>query len=353
MIPQLLYVAVAGGERSGVHTLEFRPKTAEIREVAFQSLSGAGYLVFSQDGTRLYATGNGAGKYTDGGDVAAFAVAPDGGLTYLNSQPSGGASCCHVTVGGGFVYCANYSGGSFAEFKLAPDGSLERRSQLLPHSGHSAHPTRQASAHPHFVSVTPEGRFLAVVDLGCDGVFFYPFDPVAGIVGKPAGFGAATPGDGPRHLVFNAAGDLAYVANELGNSVSVFDYRDGTMRLRQTASSVPAGFEGESTVAAIRWSDGGRRLWVSNRGHDSLAAYEVKADGSIAPAGHVPSQGNGPRDFVPFGEGRWMAVANEKSDNLAILERPAEAGGTWREVVSMPLASRPIGVLPFPVRRSP
>jgi len=342
----LLYIAAAGGDQSGIHTLEFNPDQGSLRDQAFAPLPGAGYLVFSKDGTRMYATGSGKAKYEDGGEVAAFSVAADGGLTYLNSQPSGGASTCHLAVSDNFVYCANYSSASFAEIKLAVDGSLDRRTKLLRHEGRSVHPTRQAAPHPHFVGVTPDGRYVTVVDLGCEGIYLYPLDPAKGISEAPFSFGKSAPGDGPRHLVFNAAGTLAYVANELANSVSVFGYVDGTLSHRQTATSLPANFTGQNTVAAIRLSPDGKTLFVSNRGHDSIALYDVQASGLVEASGFVGARGMGPRDFALFGDASWMAVTNEKSDNVAILAAPRDGGTGWESILSLPISARPICVLP-------
>jgi 6-phosphogluconolactonase len=348
MLNLILYVAAAGGTNSGIHTLSYNPANETLRSVAFTALPGAGYLVFSADRTSLYAAVSQSATFAGDGEVAAFAVAPDGSLKYLNSLPSGGLSCCHLTLGGRYLYCANYSGGTVGEFKLAADGSLERRTQLLRHEGKGAHPTRQTSAHPHFTQLTPDGRFLAVVDLGCDGVFFYPLDPVAGIPATPSGFSASTPGDGPRHLVFDATGSVAYVANELGNSVSVCGYTNGALTLRQTVPTLPSGFSAPSSVAAIRLSPDGRRLYCSNRGHDSVAEFDVGSDGALAPDGHIPAGGNGPRDFILFPDTEWMAVANEKSDNVVILARSSQDGNTYRTAASLSIASRPICVLYSP-----
>lgn len=345
MMKLILYVAAAGGVNSGIHTLSHDPAHETLQSVAFTALPGASYLILSTDRTRLYAAVSESAKFAGDGEVAAFAVAPDGTLSFLNSLPSGGLSCCHLTLGGGHLYCANYRGGTVAEFKLAADGSLERRTQLLRHEGRGAHSTRQTSAHPHFTQVTPDGRFLAVVDLGCDGVFFYPLDAVAGIPSTPSGFSKSTPGDGPRHLVFSADGDMAYVANELGNSVTVCAYANGALSQRQTVPTIPVGFGTPTSVAAIRLSSEGKTLYCSNRGHDSLAVFDVQPDGLLVAAGHIPAGGNGPRDFILLPDAQRLAVANEKSDTGAILARLSRNGDDYRVAASLTIASRPICVL--------
>lgn len=345
-----LLVAAAEGPRSGLHAFACDPDGRILRASGFAALPGAGYLALSPAGNRLYAAVSVSARHPGDGEVSAFALSPDGGLVFLNSLPAGGLSCCHLAVEARHLYCANYRGGTFAEFLLAPDGRLERRTRLIRHAGRGAHPERQAGAHPHFVGFTPDGRFLAVVDLGCDGVFFYGFDPENGIAGQPAGFSACAPGAGPRHLVFDASGTQAYVANELGNSVTVCDYRRGTLRERQTLSTLPAATAVENSVAAIRLAPDGRRLHVSNRGHDSIAVFSVRSDGLLDPAGHVPAQGRGPRDFILLDEGRRLAVVHERSDTLAVFGL-----STVDDAPEEPLrqtlleAGRPIGILEIPV----
>lgn len=335
MDKHVLYVTGCSLEKDGgIYSIEFTPDDGKIRTTAFNALPGVGYLVFSSDRTRLYASVSRTVSDPDNGQVAAFSVARDGSLTLLNSLPSGGLSSCHVVIGGSHLYCANYSSGTFGEFLIGGDGGLVKRGQLLRHEGKSVHPTRQVCAHPHCVQVTPDGRFLAVVDLGCDGVYLYPLDKSKGISSKPSHFCAAEPGDGPRHILFNAAGDLAYIVNELGNSASVYRYAAGKLTHIQTVSSLPKGFTGESTGSAIRMTPDGKRLLVSNRGHESIAIYDVLSDGRLAFVDTVPVLGSWPRDFILFAGARFMAVTNEKSDNVVIFSCDQGRAGSFRHVAT-------------------
>lgn len=72
------------------------------------------------------------------------------------------------------------------------------------------------------------------------------------------------------------------VANELDNTVTLYDYdpAKGSLTARQSLPTLPANSP-ESTVADIHLSADNKRLYVSNRGHDSIAVYDVLADGSL------------------------------------------------------------------------
>ena len=74
----------------------------------------------------------------------------------------------------------------------------------------------------------------------------------------------------------------------------------------------------ENTLAHLVLHPSGRWLYASNRGHDSLAVFNVAADGKLSPAGHVPSGGRTPRSFALTLDGHWLIALNQDSDSLAL-----------------------------------
>lgn len=58
-------------------------------------------------------------------------------------------------------------------------------------------------------------------------------------------------------------------------------------------------------------------MYVSNRGHDSIAAFTFDgASGRMALIEHVPTEGKTPRNFVIDPTGKFMLVANQRSDSI-------------------------------------
>ena len=211
--------------------------------------------------------------------------------------PTQGECACHLDVVDGTVYTVNYLSGSVTR---VPDTRVT-------HHGHGPHPTRQEAPHTHFVRRTPDNRYLFVVDLGLDTIFTYDFDlHEVARAQVPAGAGC-------RHLDYSADGSTVFCVNELGSSVSVFDYADGHLTLRETVSALPADFTGANTAAAIRVV--GDRLYVSNRGHDSIAWFPIDGAHLGAPQ-WTPCGGASPRDFAVFGA--WMFCTNETTDNVTV-----------------------------------
>lgn len=293
----------------------------------FTPLPNAGYLAFARNRQRLYAT---CAVAEGVGGCAAFRVEPDGSLAFLNQAAADGPGACHLAAdaAGGFLYCANYHSSSVAEFALAEDGGIAERLKVIRHTGRGVHPERQAAPHPHFTSFTPDGRYLCVVDLGLDAVMLYPFDPARGLdAAHPSVFKVTPPGSGPRHLVFNQAGDRAYLVNELGNSVVALAYAAGRFDLLQCAASIPPHLTCPTKASAIRLAEDEQYLFASNRGFDSIACYRVgRAGGALELYDLALSGGSSPRDINFLPGMKKFAAANEFSGNVVFFDYDRHTG---------------------------
>ncbi len=282
-------------------------------KLAYSPLTGSNYLAYSLDRQMLYST-----CIIDGaGGAAAFRIRADHSLEFINQLPSCGKSTCYIVAapGGKFLYTANYSAANISEFALRADGGIEKLVRTIDFTGHGALP-RQTEPHPHFVNFTPDGKYLIVIDLGLDAIKLFGFDPERGLldVEHPYVFQVEPAGSGPRHLVFNAAGDRAYLLNEIGNTVITLKYENGTLDFMQLLPTLPAGFHEYSKAAAIRLSPDERFLYASNRGYDTVACYAVNADGTLSFRALTPTHGTSPRDINFLPGGRAFAAANEFSD---------------------------------------
>lgn len=213
-------------------------------------------------------------------------------------QSTHGECACHIAVDNGNIYCANYISGSVCKL---PD-------TLIVHEGHGPNTPRQDKAHTHFVMKTFDGYILAV-DLGMDTVFTYTTDLEEVSKSKiPDGHGA-------RHLVFSKDNRYVYCINELAATVTVFSYNDGRLTPKGTYRSLPEDFHGANTAAAIRISGDGKYLYVSNRGHDSITAFEIDGEELILKS-ITPCGGKGPRDFNIIGD--FLICTNEGTGNVTI-----------------------------------
>ena len=213
-----------------------------------------------------------------------------------------GEVACHLTAKDGNVYVVNYLSGSVVKM---PD-------KLVSHQGRSVHPKRQTSPHTHFVSYSPDGRYLLVADLGMDKILVYDQDL------SLAATASVPPGQGARHLAFSEDGKTVFCVNELGSTVSVFSYAGGKLSLKDTYRALPQGYAGENTAAAIRTA--GDFLYVSNRGQDAISCFKI-AGGKLAMFDSVSCGGRSPRDFNITPDGRYLLCANELSDTVTCFAR--------------------------------
>jgi 6-phosphogluconolactonase len=261
------------------------------------------------------------------GAVSAFSVDQSTGqLTWLNRKSSGGAHPAHLTVdpSGRFVLVANYTGSNVEVLPIMVDGSLGDPTDLVSHAaelGLGPNSGRQNAPHPHAIPFDPGGRFILVPDLGLDRTFVYRLNPMTGklTANDPPFAMASKPGAGPRHIAFHPGGSVAYVINELNSTIDVFGYdgERGALRLMQTISTLPAGFEGMSTTAEVVVAPSGRHVYGSNRGHDSIAIFAVDpASGTLTSAGWVPVGGRTPRNFNIDPTGAYLYAANQNTDNI-------------------------------------
>ena len=90
------------------------------------------------------------------------------------------------------------------------------------------------------------------------------------------------------------AGALIVAVNELSNTLSVYGQAEGCANPpRELAhANAAARLDRRQLAAALRLHPNGRLLMVSNRGHDSIAAFRLRRDAPwLEPLGHFPPAG--------------------------------------------------------------
>lgn len=264
--------------------------------------------------------------------VHAFSLDPaSGALDHLNQQPSHGVLPCHVSVSdnGNYVFVANYQDGVIAVYSIHADGRLGAASDIIRHHGSSVNPVRQQGPHAHCMFTAPDKRCVLSCDLGLDKIMIYRLEQTSGrlLAGDPAWVNTY-PGAGPRHLAFHPRGRHVFVINELDASIIVYAYNDGALAPLQSISTLPAGYTGAPSGAAIKIAASGRFVYASNRGHDSIAIFGFdEIEGRLSLLGHESTQGKFPRDFAIDPSGDFLLVANQNSDTIVSLRIDPRSGG--------------------------
>jgi len=340
----------------GIYAYRFQGATGTITPMGSAGLAAEtenpSFLAVHPNQRFLYAV-NEVSNYEGGkvGSVSAFSIdRATGTLTLLNRVSSRGADPCHLSVdrSGKWLFVANYSGGSVAAFPLQDDGKLGEATAFFQHAGSSVNKARQAGPHAHAVEVSPDNRVLLVADLGLDRVLSYPLvSATGGLRPAESQFAEMAPGSGPRHLAFRPDGQFVYVLNEMQSSVAAFRYdaRPGALVKVQTASTLPPGFTAENSGAEIAVHPGGRFLYASNRGQDSIVVFRIdSAKGTLTPVDGVSTQGKTPRGFAIHPSGRFLVAANQNSSTL-VLFRIDQATGALTPAGTTVQVPTPVSVV--------
>jgi 6-phosphogluconolactonase len=329
MAEQLLFIgSYAEASKPGIYVYRFAPDTGALTPLtSFSGIANPSFLVIHPNGKWLYAVSETSVK-SNNRPGAVWALEFDRAantLRPLNHQPSGGDWPCHLALDATakHLFVANYGTGSASMLNIQADGSLETTHQVQ-HEGQGPNQARQEGPHAHSTTITPDNQYAIVADLGIDHLVLYRIDSAGGKLYHHRRI-HTRPGAGPRHLAFHPNHVTLYAANELANTVTVYQYdpAHGTLTEKQTLATLPAGAP-ENTVAHIEVSSAGDRVYVSNRGHDSIAVFAVNAAGELEHTTTVSSGGETPRNFTLAPDGKHLLVANQNTGDVTVF--PLRAG---------------------------
>lgn len=317
-----IYIASYGqNEDKGIYAAKLDENTGALTLYQHLKMDDyPSYLVHKHE--FIYASlKNGTGKNTNGG-VASYLINEDGTLTLNDNYASSGRSYTHLCISEDdrYLFAANYHVGTTAAYELCQH-KIVRKVSVVHHTGHGPDPLgRQTMPHVHYVGLTPDKKYVYSVDLGSDKIVLYYYE---GAYLKEYRHQDIVPGSGPRHMIFSQDGRFCYLVNEIANTIMVFHYHEGIFGMIQMISTLPRHFEGKSSAAAIHLSKNGTHLFVSNRGHNSIAMYAVNKDNGKLYLLYMVHTGAGPRDFRIYDD-RYMVVACQKDDCLEVLKMDLE-----------------------------
>jgi len=303
-------------QSEGIYSAHFDSETGRISDIKLAvEASDPAFLLVSKDGKHLFAVDEGIRfDGQNGGGVLSYTVTGNGTLTKNGRQPTHADHPCYLALSADctLLFATSYTGGDLTVFPISAQGVVESVSARKKFEGHSIHPTNQKRPHMHCVALSPDKKHLWMCDLGSDRVYTYPFDGAQvdfdkpTIVEVPAGYG-------PRHIAFHPTLPIAYVVTELSNHVLVIwlDSNGEPVGITQDLSALPVGYNETSTCAAIRVSADGKFLYATNRGHNSIALFQIDKKGALQEKGHFPSGGKSPRELAFSKDGNWLLCANQ------------------------------------------
>jgi 6-phosphogluconolactonase len=295
------------GSSEGLYELQFNRQTLTAELELIAAMENPSYVLRADD--QLIVT-------NETGDGAISIIEQQ----QLSQALPAAAHTCHAAISadGEWLAAANYSGGSSSVYKK--DNEEFSAYHTFQHSGHGANPDRQEGPHAHWVGWLSDNSLLAV-DLGTDEIYQHvPTTKTSVTVYQ------GQPGDGIRHLAMTADEKRIFVVNELSNSVVSAQRDDNGIFIEQHRTSLlPKDYQG-GQASHISLNSSESRLYVANRGHNSIAVFSVAEDNSLQLLQHRSVAGDWPRMFLVDEQNEVVLVANQNSGNIVIFA--LEADGT-------------------------
>jgi 6-phosphogluconolactonase (cycloisomerase 2 family) len=331
-----------GATSKGIYRYRFDSATGQLGATPLQVVNSENpsWLTLNHDQSRVYVVNeNGPGAKDNLGKVSTFTLDHrTHELKFSNQVLSRGDEPTYSSLATGeqHLFVASYAvhpdpGGNLAVLAIDRKGDLTSVVQQETYAASKVNPERQVSSHVHSVVSSPDGRFVYVQDLGADKVFIYRYDasktshPLT--PASPASV-ALPPGSGPRHLLFSADGKHAYLTLEMAAQVAVFDVDQGNLVRQQLVDLAPAQAADHKAGAALHFSADGKLLYVTNRGTSGeLLVFGVDgASGRLTELQRRSVEGVEPREFSIDPSGKYVLIANQKSNQIVVVKRDPATG---------------------------
>jgi len=209
---------------------------------------------------------------------------------------------------GRYLLSASYAAGKVVVHRLLEDGTIQSPALQSVETAKTA----------HCVAIDAKNRWVLVPHVAPNAVFQFHFDASTGKLTEAGKAPGGADKAGPRHLAFHPKGDLAFTSDESGNSITAYRFsQESGLKPVQTLSTLPADFKGKNSTAEVKVHPSGKFVWVSNRGHDSLACFAIGEDGKLSSLGQTPTEKT-PRSFDVDPDGAYVFGAGEGSGKLAV-----------------------------------
>ncbi|MDE0552602.1 MAG: lactonase family protein [Candidatus Poribacteria bacterium] len=328
-----VYLSIAGENRIAIYTFDASDGSIELQENI--NVSGSpGPLTLSPCGNYLYA------GLRSSREIASFRI--DEGTRHLSHLRTVqlDADTCYIATDktGNFLLSAYYGAGKVTVHAIGDDKTVQGEPLQ----------TLETDIHAHCIETDPSNRYAFVPHtVPRNAIYQLQFDEKTGTLAQNP-VGNLNPGApvGPRHFCFHPSKPILYFSNEQGSSVSAYTLQEGEhpgilMDLQEDLSTLPADFEEDNTCAQIHVDPQGTFLYVSNRGHDSIAEFTIDAEsGKLSVVGHQHTEPT-PRVFNIDGTGNFLFVGGQGSGRLATYRIDRDTGKL------SPLANYAVGENPM------
>jgi 6-phosphogluconolactonase len=329
-----LFIGTA--QSDGIYTSHLNPSTGELTPFKCAAkIKRPSFITIDAHRKKLYSTN--LQTFNQSGEIIAFQIKKDSTLTELNRMPSQGINPCHLQLAPNqnVLFTANYGAPnrplntgqkstSITSYRIQPNGHLTAPISSHAHTGSGTHPTRQKEPHAHSVFPHPTDPYVYVADLGADAIFSYHYHPKTATLTPLEKIVVPGGNRGPRHMKWAPNGKTLYLLNELSLTLSVFTYTgEGQLNQIDQIDVLPPNTDRHQlTAAEIRLHPTKPLIYVSIRdkadtGRDSITLFHTSTTQTTR-IKTIPAHVAFPRNFNIDPTGKWLLIAGQRSNNIAI-----------------------------------
>jgi 6-phosphogluconolactonase len=312
-----LYVGTyTKGSSKGIYQVDFNTETGKLSDLQLAiPIDNPSFLTYSPDRKYLYST-NGS----EGGYISSYRIKEDGSLSLLTRVSSMGKGPCHISINkeGTIISVSNYVGGSIALYPINKDGSLAEATQVFDHN------IKERESHAHSALFFNDELFVA--DLGRNAMYQYILKDDAYELKSEAII--KTKGNpGPRHFKLTKDGNFIYLINEYGATITTIKRTKKGFKQIDEDNTLEPEFTEFNKCADIHISEDERFVYGSNRGENTIAVFERNTkNGKLNKIQSMSVHGSWPRNFTIDPTGKFLLVANMRTENIAVFSIDKNAG---------------------------
>lgn len=333
-----VYFSIAGENRIAIYTYDVSDGAIEFQEDV--NVTGSpGPLAQSPCGSYLYA------GLRSSREISTFRIDEKSKQLTLLRTIQLDADTCYIATDktGNFLLSGYYGAGKVTVHAIGDDKTVQGEPIQ----------TIKTAPHAHYIETDVSNRFAFVPHtVPANVIYQFHFDPGTGMLTENP-FGNFNPDDpvGPRHYSEHPNKPILYFSNEQGSSVSAYSFHrgnDGDSKSSkkqgadtpdytahdapgllwefQTLSTLPADFDEHNSCAQIHIDPQAKFLYVSNRGHDSIAMFSIDEEsGKLTALGHQLTEPT-PRVFNIDATGNYLFAGGQGSGKLATYRINRESG---------------------------
>lgn len=323
------YVAYVGtythGSSIGVHVYDLDVENGYMTERNVVPVNNASHLTKSTNGKYLY-------SIADEGVAVMKIDEETGDLTPINKVGIDGMRGCFLSTDklGKFLFVAGYHDGKVTVVHTHRDGRLGSVLDGIFHKSVFSVAERNFRPHISCAQITPDGKFLCVVDCGIDHINIYKVNPTSGKL-KLLDIVRCELESGPRLIRFSPDGRFAYVNCELSNEVLVYSYNgEGKLPKFELIQKVDSRMDTKELGCAssgLRISPSGKYLYTSTAGDNSVSIYRIDPEnGMLSEICKLPISGKYPKDIEVFPDEKTLVTLNHESNEIRFFTIDYEKG---------------------------